>query len=62
MCRIGDCAMNTINMTLTDWLIGIGAVILGVSILMLLVESEARKISRESDEMRRHVNREDQGD
>jgi len=54
--------MNTINMTLADWLIGIGAVILGVSILMLLVESEARKISRESDEMRRHVNREDQGD
>ncbi len=49
-------------MTVTEWLIGIGAVMLGVSALMLLVEAEARKISRESDAMRRHVNREDQGD
>jgi len=49
-------------MTLTDWIIGIGAVMLGVSVLMLLVEAEARKLSRESDAMRRHVNREDQGD
>ena len=60
--RIGDRAMNNMNMTLADWLIGIGAVILGVSVLMLLVESEARKILRESDDLRRHVNREDQGD
>lgn len=54
--------MNTINITLGDWLIGIGAVILGVSILMLLVESEARKLTRQDEAMKRHVNREDQGD
>lgn len=50
------------QMTLMDWLIGIGVVALGVSVLLLLVEAEAKKISRESDAMRRHVNREDQGD
>lgn len=50
------------QMTLADWLVGIGAVMLSVIVLMLLVESEARKVSRESEAMRRHVNREDQGD
>lgn len=54
--------MNNMNMTLTDWLIGIGAVILGVSALLLAAEAEARKLSRETDALRRHVNREDQGD
>lgn len=49
-------------MTLMDWLIGIGAVALGVSVLLLAAEAEARKMSRETDAMRRHVNREDQGD
>jgi hypothetical protein len=49
-------------MTLIDWLIGIGAVALGVSLLLLLVDSEARKISRADAAMKRHVNREDQGD
>lgn len=49
-------------MTLMDWLIGIGAVALSVSVLLLAAEAEARKMSRETDAMRRHVNREDQGD
>lgn len=51
--------MNTTTMTLTDWLIGIGAVILGVSILMLLVESGSAKLTRQDEAMRRHVNEED---
>lgn len=49
-------------MTLVDWLVGIGAVALGVCVLLLLVEAEAKKISRADDDMRRHVRREDQGD
>lgn len=49
-------------MTLIDWLIGIGAVILGVGALLWLTEIEARKLARADEAMRRHVNREDQGD
>ncbi len=46
-------------MNAVDYLVGIGAVILAVAISLLLFEAEARRVSRESDEMRRHINREE---
>ena len=50
-------------MTLIDWIVGLAAVALGICMLLLLVEAKARKITREYDDsMRRHINREDQGD
>jgi len=47
-------------LTLADWLVVIGAVALGVSILILLVEIEAIHKARADEAMRRNVNREDQ--
>jgi predicted outer membrane lipoprotein len=49
-------------MTLMDWLIGIGVAAAFVVALLWLIEIEARKISRADAAMKRHVNREDQGD
>jgi len=50
------------QMTLIDWLVGIGVAAAFVLALLWLTEIEARKLARADQEMRRHVNREDQGD
>lgn len=45
-------------MMLRDWLIGIGAVMCVVGMLMLLAEWKARKVAKLADEeMQRHISR-----